>query len=189
MKRAAIAVVLLLPALAWADPPVEAEQLSKAMLEEVTLDVGVPARHCREASHGCEKRVGEFASYFVRYGYQHGVDPWTLAAIAINESALHPFVQSRVGAAGIMQLHPRGVGSRSRFVSSDAVRRACRHRLGACQEEIVDIGAEHFAFWVRHCGDEELALGGYNTGRCVQTSYADRVLSTRRRMRRRAAAK
>ena len=191
---------------------VEEQRLAHAMRAFVTVQTprgGVPIAHCRNAGprgpvsarvargetrddrHAnmvdrwwarCNTRLSAFARYFIRAGHTFDVDPWVLAAMARHESGLNPYATGSIGEGGIAQLHPRGVGQRSRFVRSSSFRRACMRQADACQEDVVMIQAEHLRFWVDRCGDLKRALGGYNRGRCGITTYTVHVLRQHRRL-------
>jgi len=122
--------------------------------------------HCRRAPDGCETRVHHFARYLTDAGDDHAIDPYLLAALAVRESALDPSAVSRVGAAGILQLHPRGVGRHVPFVRDHRVRTRCLRQPGACQRPVVDVGAAHLSRWLTACEGVEAAIGGYAAGRC-----------------------
>ena len=151
-----------------------------------------PVRHCRSAGprmdgsdrwQRCERRITLFVQYFQKAGAEHGVDPWLLAAMARRESGFHPLAQGSIGEYGIMQLHPQGVGSRSRYVRNPRFRDRCQSVPGACQEEVVDLGASLIGRATQRCGGVAEALGAYNRGRCGATDYSRRVLSTLEGMR------
>jgi len=91
----------------------------------------------------------------------------------------NPFAEGSAGERGIVQLHPRGVGSRVRFVRSEAYRRRCENQADACQGEVIDEGAAHVASAIARCGTVEAGLGAYNSGVCQVTSYSQRVLESR----------
>lgn len=163
----------------------------------------LPVRHCREAPlstsapipaavasgrghlnawHRCDQRLKEFARYFIRGAKIHGVDPYILAAMARVESGLNPFATGAIGEGGIAQLHPRGIGRRSRFVSDEQYRRSCMRETGACQGEVVELQAEHLRAWMDRCGSLDAALGGYNRGRCGETAYTRNVHRVKARL-------
>lgn len=171
----------------------EVADLAAAIVAEVQVDTPagpVPIAHCRGAgtarlgdgSDRCAARARAFASYFVTAGLRHRVDPWLLAASARQESGFDPWARGPSGEGGIMQLHPRGVGSRVPFVTRGAARRRCAQKAGACQAQIVDVGARHMRAWIDRCGGVGEGLAGYNSGRCEPNRYTRRVLEIRRRM-------
>lgn len=135
--------------------------------------------HCRRARVTCRARVVALARVIARVGVRHGVDPFLLAAMALRESGLNPFAEGAAGERGIVQLHPRGVGSRVRFVRNEGYRERCAREADACQEEVVDAGARLIAASMARCGGTREALGAYNSGACQATSYGDRVLEER----------
>lgn len=136
----------------------------------------VTVAHCRYARMGCAKRLELLAQWIEDAADKHGVDPLVLSAIALHESGLNPFAQGQVGEAGIMQLHPRGVGRQVRFVKDERYRDRCKKEPGACQKEVIDQAATLLATATKTCGSVERALGYYNTGRCQKNGYAGRVM-------------
>jgi hypothetical protein len=186
-----ILVCLAAVAAASADPltPEESE-LCDAMRARVTLGNGYPVAHCRFAGRPramdladpwsrCRLRLEAFARIVSAAAGRHDLDPWLLLAVAVRESGLYPHAEGAAGERGIVQLHPRGVGSRARFVRDDLYFRACRRRFDGCQGEVVELGAAHLAGWVLRCGGEAAGLGGYNRGRCGETGYSRRVMVLR----------
>lgn len=159
-------------------PPDVVHELADVLADRLLLPSGRHhVAHCRIASEGCGDRASSFARMFVDAGERHGLDPFLLAALAIRESGLDPSALSPIGAAGIMQLHPRGVGARVPFVRDEHARRRCLDQPGACQGPIVDIGAAHLSRWLKACPDVEAAIGGYASGRCAGApSYSRRVM-------------
>lgn len=157
--------------------------LARALDERLTVwqagDRRVYVSHCRGARVDCRARLVAFARILTSAGYRHGVDPFLLAAMALRESGLNPFAEGGLGERGIVQLHPRGVGSRVRFVRSEGYRRRCERREDACQGEVVDEGAAHVASAIERCGTVEAGLGAYNSGICQVTAYSERVLASR----------
>lgn len=138
----------------------------------------IHAEHCRLVRGGCRQRIAAFASMLTEAATNEGLDPFLLAAVAVHESGLSPNVVGPRGSAGILQLNPRGVGAGLRVVRDPAYRAWCaRHRVGACQDEVIARGARHLAQWIGQCdGDVAAALGGYNTGECGANAYTRRVL-------------
>lgn len=167
----------------------EADRLQTALERRLTVwrtreGNRVYVRYCRASRPGCEARIAALSRLFVSVGRRHGLDPYLLAALAIRESGLSPFAEGGIGERGIVQLHPRGVGRRSRFVRSESYRRLCRNRADACQQEVLEIGAEHLQAWIARCGSLNAGLGGYNSGRCDgNPDYTRRVLRELERLR------
>ena len=157
--------------------------LARALDERLTVwqagDRRVYVRHCRSSRVDCRARLVAFAGILTSAGYRHGVDPFLLAGIALRESGLNPFAEGLAGERGIVQLHPRGVGSRVRFVRSEGYRRRCERQEDACQGEVVEEGAAHVASAIQRCGTVEAGLGAYNSGVCQVTAYSERVLEAR----------
>lgn len=168
-------------------PPPEAISVARALDERMTVwrrpdGRRVYVEHCRRGRVDCRERLVAIAAVLARSGRAHGVDPFLLAAVAMRESGLNPFAEGGVGERGIVQLHPRGAGSRVRFVRSGSHRRRCERRPDACQDEVLDAGANLLSRALRRCGNVEEALGAYNTGVCQVTSYSRRVLEERQRL-------
>lgn len=167
------------------DDQVLIESLTRALLARMTIwrtsnGDSVHVAHCRGAADGCDARVRLFARWMVEIAREFDLDPFVLAAVAFRESGLDPFAQGTAGEMGIVQLHPRGVGSRVQFVSSERYRGQCHDRAGACQREVLQAGAQHLSEAVNRCGDLNAGLGAYNTGECGETAYSRRVLRERR---------
>lgn len=138
--------------------------------------------HCRRARSGCRARIVALARLIVAAGQTHNVDPFLLAAMALRESGLNPFAEGGIGERGIVQLHPRGVGARVRFVQNEGYRQRCARDASACQEEVLDVGARLVADSVESCGTILDALGMYNSGACHTTPYGEGVMQERLRL-------
>lgn len=140
--------------------------------------------HCRTAPGGCEARIRALSALLVDAAANQDLDPYLLAAVALRESGLHPGAVGPAGEAGIVQLHPRGVGAGVRYVSDADYRAVCAaRRPAACQKVVVRTGARHLSDWIASCGSVEAGLGGYNRGRCGTTPYSGRVLAEHARLR------
>ena len=142
----------------------------------------VHVSHCRGIRGGCRARIAAFARWMVELAQENGVDPFVLAAMAVRESGLDPFARGSAGEMGIVQLHPQGVGRAVRFVRSESYRRQCARSPGACQREVLEVGARHLASAVSSCGGITEALGAYNTGVCGDNDYSRRVMRERSRL-------
>lgn len=138
--------------------------------------------HCRRSKQGCRARLVTFARWIVEVSEEHGIDPFLLGAMAMRESGLDPFAAGAAGERGLVQLHPRGVGAGVRFVKSEAYRRYCSHKPGACQREVLEAGARLISKSIEHCGAVESGLGMYNSGACGENAYARRVLAEREKL-------
>ncbi|MEM1416385.1 MAG: transglycosylase SLT domain-containing protein [Myxococcota bacterium] len=164
----------------------EAVALARALDERLTVwrsrTRRVYAAHCRHARVGCRARIVAFARLLSEAGRRHGVDPFLLAAMAMKETGFNPFATGGIGERGLVQLHPRGVGSRVRFVRNESYRRYCARRADACQGEVIEAGAELIASTTRTCGNIPDGLGRYNSGICQTTRYSERVLAERQRL-------
>lgn len=160
------------------------EALARALNQRVTVwqrpgGGVVHVSHCRANPHGCEARTRVFARWITEVSRARDLDPFLLAAMAMRESGLDPFARGGAGEYGLIQLHPQGVGRRVRFVQSEAFRQRCRRESGACQRDVLEIGADHLSDAIHECGSLAAALGAYNRGECGETAYARRVLEER----------
>ncbi|MEM9070941.1 MAG: transglycosylase SLT domain-containing protein [Myxococcota bacterium] len=175
------------------DPGPSAIALARALDARLTVwqagERRVYVRHCRNARVDCRARVVALSRLISESAHRHQVDPFLVAAMALRESGLNPFAEGSVGERGIVQLHPRGVGSRVRFVRSEGYRRRCERRPDACQAEVIEAGASHVASAMERCGSVPEALGAYNTGVCQETGYSRRVLEERENLLRLAKAR
>lgn len=167
------------------DPRVE--RLARAIDARLTVWTTPDGReihvsHCRHIRGGCRARLVTFARWMVQVADEHGIDPFLLAAVAVRESGLDPFAHGPAGERGIVQLHPNGVGAHVRFVRSEAYRKSCRHKTGACQLEVLEAGARLIADSIEQCGSEAAGLGAYNSGVCGANAYSRRVLEERDRL-------
>ena len=144
----------------------------------------VLTRHCREMPVDCRSRLRVFAAMMHDVAKRHQLDPFLLGALAFHESGLNPGAVGPLGTAGLIQLHPRGVGRGERFVHDEAFRNACLGRIDACQEPLLERGAAHIAASITTCGNLRKALGRFGTGRCTDRGrYIGRVLAERERLR------
>jgi len=139
----------------------------------------VHVNHCRTTRDGCRARIVAFARWIVDVAREHLIDPFVLAAMAVRESGLDPFAMGPAGELGLLQLHPQGIGHAARFVRSEGYRTRCRREPGACQREVLEIGASHLREAIDHCGSLEAGLGAYNSGECRETAYTRRVMRER----------
>jgi hypothetical protein len=168
------------------DPSSEA--LGRALLRRMT--VWAPegsgrahfVRHCRNARGGCRRRVEVFTRLIDDAARRHELDPFLLAAVAVRESGLDPLAEGGAGERGIVQLHPRGVGSRVPFVRSEAYRRRCARQAHVCQREILEAGAGLLARSIVACDGVREGLGMYNRGECGATRYTEHVMRERQRL-------
>ena len=136
-------------------------------------------RSCRQGKTDCAKRLAAFAALFTDAGVQHQIDPMLLAAVGLRETGLNPFAEGGVGERGVVQLHPRGVGARVKFVKDRWYRSKCERQADACQADVVDVGARLLAAAISRCGSVSEGLGAYNSGVCQETAYSRLVLKER----------
>lgn len=171
-----------------AAPPADAE-LVRALERRLTVWTrpdGTPvfARSCRNGPVDCRERIAVLAGLIQEAAERHDLDPWLFAALAVRESGLNPAAIGRRGEAGIVQLHPRGVGREVRYVQDASYREACQERVDACQRPVLDEGARALSGAIRDCGGVISGLGKYASGRCVPgASYVRGVIDERDRLR------
>ncbi len=186
------------PSVAAADEPDEepprevsdaVRRLADAFAERLTVSrrrdgTRVLTRRCREGPVDCEARLTEFARLIHEAAERHDLDPLLLAAMALRESGLDPAALGRNREAGIVQLHPRGAGRGVRYVQDDAYRARCQQRIGACQGEVLEVGARTLEEGIARCGGLRAGLGAYASGHCTSRArYIDRVLEERETLR------
>ncbi|MFW5921107.1 MAG: transglycosylase SLT domain-containing protein [Polyangiales bacterium] len=144
----------------------------------------VHVEHCRQAPGGCRARIAAMSRILAEAADAHGLDPFLLGAIAMRESAINPEAIGAAGEAGVMQLHPRGLGHDVRFVQDASYRERCLQRADGCQGPVVRYAASRLAEATERCGDLETALGLYNGGRCTpKTRYVEHIRAERARLR------
>jgi len=178
------------------EPDPEAEALSAALQERISVGRDrdgrtIPAKHCRDADEGCDRRLLAFAEYMTEVGEARGLDPWLLGAMALRESTLNPFQRGAIGELGILQINPRRADAKQvRFMRDASYRKTCESTPGACQREIVEHAAHILGQALDACrGRLGAALGAYNTGRCGgNTDYTRKVLRERNALRAAARA-
>lgn len=186
MASALVLAATVTPGVAQApeDPSVSA--LARALDRRMTVWRSerrvIYVRHCRDATGGCRERVTTFAHLISEASSENELDPFLLAAVAVRESGMNPQAAGAAGERGIVQLHPRGSGSRIRYVQSEAYRRRCEREPDVCQDEVLDAGARLLASSIRRCGGVREGLGAYNRGECGVTDYASRVMGERQRL-------
>ncbi len=167
----------------------DADQLAPAMLDAVTYQSTRHREHPKRVAHcravDCEARMETFAALIIRYAERYQLDPWTLAAMAKQESGYNPMATGGAGEFGLFQIHPRNrMATRpevSRFLRDDRHRERCAVTVDACQKPIVRAAAELLASSIAKCGSIEAGLGMYNTGTCDPSArYVGAVAMQRR---------
>lgn len=161
---------------------IRTDHLAEELLSRLTYRGGVHVGHCRVAPQGCEARVAEILGYIDTEAKAQGLPVPLVAALAWEESRLHPFAVGTRGSLGVMQVHPadRRVRRASRFLRSRRWREQCRRVLGGCQRSVVAVGTAMLRRAWGRCGNLLDALRAYNSGRCtrVRTSLPRRVVRT-----------
>lgn len=190
MKRLSLALALLaiLLSAARAQPASETD-LTDSILRALERENAIHQDRC-VGWDPCRERIQAFADAFHSAARTHGVSPWTLAAVAWNESRFNPDPRrSRVwnGERSIMQLKPAYYPDVPFVSEGDTYRAECLARPDACQGPAVDAAARTLARNLRACRNSVVrALNRYNLGRgCVDDHYyAGRVLDRARWLRR-----
>jgi len=167
----------------------EAPLLARAFEQRLTVwtrrdGERVLARHCRRGPVDCRARLSAFASMLASAARDHALDPFLLGALAVHESMLNPAALGARGEAGIVQLHPRGVGRDVPYVQDAALRERCQGQVDACQGPVVERAASALAESIRRCGGLDGGLARYASGRCgAGLAQARGVLEERDRLR------
>lgn len=163
--------------------------LKEVILKKLTVwktrsNKRVYAKHCRDAYNGCELRIEAFSYMVDEYSEVYNVDLWLSAAIVWHESRYDPFAVSRVGAAGIYQLHPKSRWAKGiKFIHDKQYRYNCRKEVGNCQQPIVENALKLLNQCFEKCGSVKDGLGMYNTGKCGgNPSYARNIYMIRKQM-------
>jgi len=142
------------------------------------------ARSCRNGPVDCRERIAVLAALIEETATRNELDPWLFAALAVRESGLNPSAIGARGEAGIVQLHPRGVGQGVRYVEDADYREQCQQRVDACQRPVLEKGARALRDAIHDCGGVIAGLGKYASGRCLPgASYIDGVIEERDRLR------
>jgi len=126
------------------------------------------------ARHDCENRINLFVGYIIEAGEKYNLNPWMLAAMAYNESRFNPFAVGIVHERGIFQMNPASKrGKKTRFVQDAVYRRSCKNIPGNCQEDLVNLAAEHIRSAIDKCGGSWVGgLSMYNGGTCgIRAKY------------------
>lgn len=134
----------------------------------------VYGKACRAQHGGCEAHIRWAVQVIDHYSTLNRLPTSLTLAVAYHETRLSAHAVSRIGAWGIMQLHPKSRWGRQ-------VARSCRnlqvdraHRL--CQELVIAEGAALLARSIKRCGSVRTGLGMYSAGKCVVNRYAPEVL-------------
>lgn len=118
--------------------------------------------------------------HIARAAAEHALDPWLLAGLLILESRLQaPAHNHNTGAIGVAQFTAGGRSAVARLT-----RRSFTAQHAADPSKAIPAAALLLSHLRGYCGDLELALGAYNTGRCMRRrSFTRGVLKHANRLR------
>lgn len=161
------------------------EEIAEVVLNRLTLYVRDGETHytamCSLDHFSCEQRIHTLADMVAFESMEQDVDPWLITSVMWNESRWNPFVVSRVGARGVMQLHP--LNSRFNDVeflhSGDWYRTRCKRTIGYCQEQVIHEGVALLKASINRCDNNILGgLNMYASGKCdfPGNRYSNRAL-------------
>lgn len=153
------------------------------ILDELTVwhrPDGTPvyAKFCREMPRGCERYVWQTLVHMMHYADYYGPDVELIAAIALHETRFNRYAIGPIGEVGIMQLNPRARWGK------EAIAHCSRYIIN-CHREQIRIAVRTLTGTIESCGwDVPLALGRYNTGRCMVNRYSKKVQEIYKRLKR-----
>jgi len=102
----------------------------------------------------------EYLPLIQKYAGEHGLDPYVMAALILQESAFDPNARSAANAIGLMQVVPSTARRYARILGM----RTFTVKQLTTPEVNIRIGMAVFADLVQRFGDVHLALCGYNAG-------------------------
>jgi soluble lytic murein transglycosylase-like protein len=119
----------------------------------------------------CPKHA-ELAPMIETSAHKHGIDPVLLTSMVFSESSCNPNAVGSHGEIGLGQIMPTGPAANG---------------LSRAQLRDPSTNLDTTARWMAICriqcgGDLGLALGAYNSGGCVRSKYAKRVLDLVKRV-------
>ncbi len=154
-------------------------QLAFAILLSAALPNGHPPAHFRRHPLGAEGYSQALAQDYLDAARVVGLPSSAgvaLAALGRAETNHNGKLVSRIGAMGIMQLHPRYTLGK-RYKRTQGQPQAARDR------ENIYLGAEALRYGLDKCHNSlARAIGWYRTGRCIVGPRTRAVLAIRRRM-------
>ena len=172
MSRAHILSLSLLAALLVFDGATSARVASRAPTERAALDAALVANIVSDVNPGLsvvqKRRIGEA---IIRNSEKYGLDPDLVTAVVIVESHARPWVVSRKGAVGLMQVMPHMVGG--------------MHLAGNLTtiESNIEAGCAILADNIRRLGEDD-GISAYFWGSEIRgVAYLDRVREARATIR------
>ena len=168
MSRVHILSLSLLAVLLVFDGATSARVVSRAPTERAALDAALVANIVSEVNPGLsdiqKRRIGEAV---IRNSEKYGLDPDLVTAVVIVESHARPWVVSRKGAVGLMQVMPHMVGG--------------MHLAGNLTtiESNIEAGCVILADNIRRLGEDD-GISAYFWGSEIRgVAYLDRVREAR----------
>ena len=172
MSRVHILSLSLLAVLLVFDGATSARVASRAPTERAALDAALVANIVSDVNPGLsvvqKRRIGEA---IIRNSEKYGLDPDLVTAVVIVESNARPWVVSRKGAVGLMQVMPHMVGG--------------MHLAGNLTtiESNIEAGCAILADNIRRLGEED-GISAYFWGSDIRgVAYLSRVQAARARVR------
>jgi soluble lytic murein transglycosylase-like protein len=173
VSRAHILSLSLLAVVLVLDGARSARDVSRAPTERAALDAALVANIVSDVNPGLsvvqKRRIGEAV---IRNSEKYGLDPDLVTAVVIVESHARPWVVSRKGAVGLMQVMPHMVGG--------------MHLAGNLTtiESNIEAGCVILADNIRRLGEDD-GISAYFWGSEIRgVAYLDRVREARATIRR-----
>lgn len=173
MSRVHILSLSLLAILLVFDGATSARVASRAPTERAALDAALVANIVSDVNPGLsvvqKRRIGEA---IIRNSEKYGLDPDLVTAVVIVESHARPWVVSRKGAVGLMQVMPHMVGG--------------MHLAGNLTtiENNIEAGCAILADNISRLGEDD-GISAYFWGSEIRgVAYLDRVREARATIRR-----
>jgi soluble lytic murein transglycosylase-like protein len=173
VSRAHILSLSLLAILLVLDGTTSARVVSNAPAARVALDPALVANIVSEVNPGLsdvqKRRIGEA---IIRNSEKYGLDPDLVTAVVIVESHARPWVVSRKGAVGLMQVMPHMVGGMQLAGNLTTI------------ESNIEAGCVILADNIRRLGEDD-GISAYFWGSEIRgVAYLDRVREARAAIRR-----
>lgn len=138
------------------------------------------ATHIANHPMGEEVRASEIAGYFTKAAKAHRLRLSALVAMGKHEGYFDSSAKSRVGALGMLRLHPRwkwGKGWRQ-----ECQKEAWRMTDEACEAAHVMWAAKALRESLDRCGNYTAAIGAYRSGHCIEGPKSQATMRLARRI-------
>ena len=173
MSRVHILSLSLLAVLLVFDGATSARVASRAPTERAALDAALVANIVSDVNPGLsvaqKRRIGEAV---IRNSKKYELDPDLVTAVVIVESHARPWVVSRKGAVGLMQVMPHMVGGMQLAGNLTTI------------ESNIEAGCAILADNIRRLGEDD-GISAYFWGSEIRgVAYLDRVREARATIRR-----